>query len=216
MRPLTLCVAAAALLQAGCTSMSGLSGSSSYSCKAPVGVQCDSVAGTYTNAVQHNLPSQRTRAVPAHETDEPTAQPPRPVLTVGSPPAPSVRGPGTSLPPTPITLRSTPRVLRLWFKAWEDADHDLYDQGYVYVQVDGGRWQIEHVQRQIRESYAPIRAPQRSAEASGSALPPNAAAELPGRPRPGTGPLPSGMPKVLGAEPRAEPARSAGTDASND
>jgi hypothetical protein len=41
--------------------MSGLSGSSDYACKAPDGVTCDSVSGTYANAIHNNLPSQRAR-----------------------------------------------------------------------------------------------------------------------------------------------------------
>jgi conjugal transfer pilus assembly protein TraV len=56
-------------------------------------------------------------------------------------------------------LRSQARLLRLWIKPWEDADGDLYDQGYVYVRVDNGQWLIDHVQRQIRDAYAPLKAP---------------------------------------------------------
>ncbi len=56
--PPAICVGA---MLAGCTSISGLTGSSSYACKAPDGVTCDSVSGTYANAVQNNLPSQRSR-----------------------------------------------------------------------------------------------------------------------------------------------------------
>jgi conjugal transfer pilus assembly protein TraV len=50
-------------------------------------------------------------------------------------------------------------VLRLWVKPWEDADGDLMDQVYVYVPVDNGRWLVDHTQRQIRDAYAPIKAP---------------------------------------------------------
>ena len=50
-------------------------------------------------------------------------------------------------------------MLRLWTKPWEDADGDLWDQGYVYVQVDAGRWQIDHVRQRIRDQYAPLRPP---------------------------------------------------------
>ena len=41
----------------------------------------------------------------------------------------------------------------------EDYRPDLYDQGYVYVQIDAGQWLIDHAQRQIRDAYAPIRPP---------------------------------------------------------
>lgn len=134
----------------GCMSLSGLSGSSSYACRAPDGVTCQSVSGTYANAVANNLPAQRARATPA-AAPEP------------APPAPAASTPGTRSVPSDIApalpLRSAPRILRLWFKPWEDADRDLYDQGYVYVQVDGGRWLVDHAQRTIREAYAPVRAP---------------------------------------------------------
>jgi conjugal transfer pilus assembly protein TraV len=153
-----------ALLQAGCSSLSGLSGSSSYACKAPEGVTCDSVSGTYANAMQNNLPSQQGRAIdralPTRDRQTPSKQ------GAASNRATATNAPATiGLPPTPIELRSAPRVLRLWFKPWEDADNDLYDQGYVYVQVDPGRWQIEHVQRQVRETYAPLKPPPRAAGA---------------------------------------------------
>ena len=58
-----------------------------------------------------------------------------------------------------MPLRSSARILRLWFKPWEDADRDLHDQGYVYVRVDDGQWLVEHAQRQIRDAYAPLRPP---------------------------------------------------------
>jgi conjugal transfer pilus assembly protein TraV len=78
------------------------------------------------------------------------------------PPVPaSASTASSSLVPLPIPLRSSARILRLWFKPWEDADRDLYDQGYVYVQIDSGQWLIEHAQRQIREAYAPLRPPPR-------------------------------------------------------
>ncbi len=162
----SICIAAAL---AGCTSISGLTGSSSYACKAPDGVTCDSVSGTYANAVQNNLPSQRSR----------TVAPPVAAAAAGSASARSA-GPTqmamSTVSPTP--LRSSARILRLWFKPWEDADRDLYDQGYVYVQIDNGQWLVDHAQRQIRDAYAPLRPPPKGAASAGdgkerSALPPN-------------------------------------------
>ena len=160
----------ATVLLAACTNMSGLSGSSSFACKAPDGVTCDSVSGTYANAVQNNLPSQRPKPEAA---SSPAAAASAVPAARGSPP----RAPVPALSPT--TLRSSPRVLRLWFKPWEDADHDLYDQGYVYVQIDSGHWLMDHVQRQVRDSYAPLRPPPRTATepkevATPSAVPGNA------------------------------------------
>ena len=52
----------------GCASMAGVGGSAEFGCKAPVGVQCDSVSGNYYNAVQRNLPlAAEERAAPQPE-----------------------------------------------------------------------------------------------------------------------------------------------------
>lgn len=180
----TVLCTGALLTLSGCMSMSGLSGSSSYACKAPEGVACDSVSGTYANAVQNNLPSQRQRRS-APGSPERSDSPP-PSMAAASTPALQV-----SLPPTPVSLRSAPRILRLWFKPWEDADHDLYDQGYVYVQIDAGQWQIEHVQRQIRDANAPLRPPPRAASAEAKDAAPLPANLLSAPRRPGEAALPT-------------------------
>ncbi len=150
-------------LLAGCSSITGLDGASQYACKAPEGVKCDSVTGNYYNALQNNLPAQR----------KPTGTP-NPASLSGPQSASAVRGPsraGASSIPTAIgaavpaegsayaaaPLRAGPRVLRLWIKPWEDADRDLNGESLVYVQIDNGRWLVDHVQRQAREPYTPIR-----------------------------------------------------------
>ncbi len=143
---------------AGCMNMSGLGGSSSYACKAPDGVTCDSVSGTYANAIHNNLPSQRPRVAAAASPDAPA-----PSRT----PSPAITAPESIAAASPAPLRSSARILRLWFKPWEDADRDLYDQGYVYVQIDGGQWLIDHAQRRIRDAYAPLRPPPRATAPSG-------------------------------------------------
>jgi conjugal transfer pilus assembly protein TraV len=155
---------------AACTNMSGLSGSSSFACKAPEGVICDSVSGNYANAVQNNLPSQKPRAVaPATKEGAATGNP----AGTGTPALPSRPTPAAAAAATPLMpARSSARVLRLWFKPWEDADRDLYDQGYVYVQIDSGGWLIEHVQRQIRGAHAPLRPPPRGTTAGDGKEPP--------------------------------------------
>ena len=150
--PCSLCC-----LLTGCMNLSGLGGSSDYACKAPEGVTCDSVSGTYANAIQDNLPSQRGKGRRMGKAESERN-------------APTQATPSTSVP-TPAAmaaiaspLRSSSRILRLWFKPWEDADRDLYDQGYVYVQIDAGQWLIDHAQRQIRDAYAPIRPPVKRAQ----------------------------------------------------
>lgn len=148
----------------GCMNLSGLGGSSDYACKAPDGMTCTSVSGTYANAVQDNLPAQvAKRRMAAKSNGEPGTNPapgaPQPRLAPARASAKATVPPVAQSPSLALPLRSSARILRLWFKPWEDADRDLYDQGYVYVQIDAGQWLIDHAQRHIRDAYAPIRPP---------------------------------------------------------
>ncbi|MDE1543959.1 TraV family lipoprotein [Dechloromonas agitata] len=146
---------ATALTLSSCMSMSGLGGDSKYACKAPDGVTCDSVSGTYANAVANNLPSQRKRqAVTGASQAERQALRPAAVPRAGLPAAG-----GSSPQEAGAALRAQARYLRLWVKPWEDIDGDLYDQAHVYVQIDQGRWLIDHVQQRIRDAYTPLRPP---------------------------------------------------------
>lgn len=180
----------AASLSAGCASITGLNGSAEYGCKAPSGVRCDSVSGTYYNAIQNNLPSQQ----PGRKSDGSSSViPDRPQpasLRTDAAAATASAAPTVAALP----LRAQPRVLRLWYKPWEDADRDLYDQGYVYVQVDNGRWLIDHAQQRIRDAYAPLRPPARllqQASQPDSAPAPSALNGKPAAALPGPLPLPS-------------------------
>lgn len=170
----------ATCLSAGCSSISGLDGESRYACQAPIGVACDSVSGTYANALRNTLPGQIAAPTQTATTEGGT---PPPVTVAGTPtsntrPTSTAAGPASLVPlvpltsastdasptpsmgnmhpdagpTTPWTLRSQQRVLRLWIQAWEDRDGDLHDQAYVYVLVDGGRWRMPHIRRQIRIS----------------------------------------------------------------
>lgn len=55
-------------------------------------------------------------------------------------------------------IRTEPTIIRIWIAPWEDADGDLNDQGYVYLQIDAGRWLIEHNREQIQRAFAPAQA----------------------------------------------------------
>ena len=150
--------AAAAALLTGCSSLSGLDGTSSYGCKAPEGVKCDSVSGTYYNAIQNNLPSQRRGS--SGRSDAPAGErsmPPRSVAAMVATTVTSTTQGDAGAAYVAAPLRSAPKVLRLWIKPWEDADRDLNGESLVYVQVDNGRWLVDHVQRHTREPYAPVR-----------------------------------------------------------
>ena len=184
------CAALMAALLSACSNLSGVGGSSEYGCKAPAGVQCDSISGNYANALQHNLPGQRSRldstappnaAGTAGGASQPSSRKSVPPLLASTEdvPIPSTRTGGAAAATAP--LRSQPRILRLWVKPWEDSDHDLIEQGYVYVQVDNGQWLVDHAQQAIREAYAPVRAPH-STHASEplAGLPPAANARVSG------------------------------------
>ncbi len=158
-----------ALALGGCMSTSGLGGDSKYACKAPEGVACDSVSGTYANAVANNLPSQRKRQSPSKQA-VPVARSAPP--SSGSPSPEAVGDP----------LRSPARYLRLWIKPWEDIDGDLYDQAHVYVQIDQGRWLIDHVQQRIRDAYTPLRPPPSATAPSSTADGGSPPAQSPGMP----------------------------------
>lgn len=161
-------------LLAGCTSITGLDGDSKYACKAPEGVRCDSLSGNYYNAIQNNLPVQRRSATPPIDT-APQSPPPTggaraaPVMLNAST-RPTANDEGAAYQAVP--LRAAPRVLRMWVKAWEDADRDLVGESLVYVQVDNGRWLVDHVQRQQREAFLPIRAPKAPASTKSAGAPP--------------------------------------------
>ncbi|RTL56493.1 MAG: conjugal transfer protein TraV [Rhodocyclaceae bacterium] len=176
-RALPFCALGLLPLLTACMNLSGLSGSSGYACQAPEGVACDSVSGTYANALRNNLPSQRSRRTAAEDKGF-VAERPRPSAD------------DTPLVPSP--LRSSPRVLRLWIKPWEDADGDLFDQGYVYVQVDNGQWLIDHVQRKIRDAYGPLKAPPKPAA---EPVDTNANTTMPGTSLPRLPARPSGGPQ---------------------
>jgi conjugal transfer pilus assembly protein TraV len=166
----------------GCASMAGVGGSAEFGCKAPVGVKCDSVSGTYYNALQQNLPSQQKSAPVAPDASAAPTLMDQLVGKRGTFAAYSGRGAAfvnttvTALSATrdvSAPLRSAPRVLRLWIKHWEDSDGDLHSQSYVYVPIDAGRWLIDHYRSPSRQAYAPIKAPRsaaRAASTSGSAV----------------------------------------------
>jgi conjugal transfer pilus assembly protein TraV len=143
-------VSALALGMSGCTNMSGLGGSSEMTCAAPPGVPCQSVSGAYANATAGNLPSRRLGAA-----------------AVPSSPAPQQATASNQARFTPLlasdedgttlgAIRSDPTLIRVWIAPWEDSDGDLHSDSYVYLQVDSGRWLIEHNRERVRKQFAPM------------------------------------------------------------
>lgn len=150
-----IAAAGSLMLIVSCGNITGLNGGSSYSCSAPKGVTCQSVSGTYHNVMHQRLPSQNTAQ--QNTTNRPSA------LLEFSLPAEKSRQVEQQPSLLSAPLRTSARVLRLWFKPWIDNDKDMYDQGYIYVQIDNGRWLIDSAQQQIRNPFAPIRPPTRPA-----------------------------------------------------
>jgi conjugal transfer pilus assembly protein TraV len=182
---------------AACGNLSGLDGTDRYACNAPQGVKCESVSGTYQNAITNNLPSQRLRHNAAARTADPTSPA---VRRESAADTMRVRLPGLASAPGPsdlAPLRSQPKVLRLWVKPWEDTDRDLHDQSYVYVQIDSGQWLVERAQRQIRDAYAPVRPPHVSQAHARTATPTTAAEATP------AAQAASALPMILPARPSA-------------
>jgi conjugal transfer pilus assembly protein TraV len=67
-------------------------------------------------------------------------------------------------------LRSSPRLLRAWFAPWTDSDGDLVGEMRLYLKLDDGDWQLDHVRAGVRQGVAPLRPPPpRSAPPSASA-----------------------------------------------
>jgi conjugal transfer pilus assembly protein TraV len=187
-------IAAWGSLGAGCAStLSGVGGTPTYACKAPEGVLCTSVAGVYANSLQMNLPSQRTeKRVTDAAANVVTATRAAP----GPNPAPNTGSvANTASASDAASIRSAPRVLRVWLAPWEDSDGDLQDQSYLYVVVDSGRWLIEHQRASIRNAYTPIAAPNAATPDASEPIDPTPSATA-NLPRPGVPSFPAGTTSV--------------------
>lgn len=143
--PKKLCFAAIPLLLSGCAWMSGLSGESNFSCKAPDGVTCQTVSGVYHNSMQNNLPSQlsATRSTEAR-------QPPDTAETDSISPR-FMKTPASGLP-----IRKPPKVVRIWIAPWEDEAGDFHDQSFMYTMVNPGKWLVETNKTSISNAFKPV------------------------------------------------------------
>jgi conjugal transfer pilus assembly protein TraV len=140
---------------AGCTNMSGLGGTSDFQCKAPEGIPCQSVSGVHYNERAGNLPSQRAVAGHSGEAGEQGRARPSPGVP-GDVSLASYAGDSAFPAPALGAIRSDPTAIRIWIAPWEDVDGDLNDESRVYLQIDSGRWLIEHNRERIRREFAPL------------------------------------------------------------
>ncbi len=174
-----LAAAAALLGLAGC-SFSGYDASSSFACKAPEGVLCNSMSGIYANAMAHNLPEQRVHAGSGEATNVTLGSYASDAASSGDKPSKAasgrtagMAGMANGILPRALDsgapIHTAPREMRIWFAPWQDADSDLHDQEYVYLVVDPGRWSIVHNQERIRAAFRPVMPPTPSPVAPGNA-----------------------------------------------
>jgi conjugal transfer pilus assembly protein TraV len=138
-RLVALLAGAAVLGLSGCAStLSGVGGTATYACQAPVGAQCTSVSGVYANA------GQGARQLLGSQQPPPVGS--GALGALGAAPTPSaITVPAPSSAVAPAALRTAPRVLRLWIAPWEDSDGDLHEASTVHVLIDHGRWLMERV-----------------------------------------------------------------------
>lgn len=174
---------ALALALCGCaSSLSGIGGTDGYACKAPAGAQCTSVSGVYANSA-HGKPMP-VKPLPVN--------PPKVAPTIYG--AVSIAAVSPASAPA-ASIRTSPRVLRLWIAPWEDADGDLHEESLVHVLVDSGRWLIEHVRPTARPRVDGVAPPIQPNSESSPAQGPSEAPQAPTRfPLPPTG-------ETLGTEP---------------
>lgn len=147
----TLAAAGMGLALSGCAGFfTGYDAESQFKCKAPPGVQCQSISGVYANSQGGGSVASPPTTIAGGRAASAAA--------VGTLPLPAARNMGEGQPPTYSgAIRSEPTTLRTWVMAYKDTDGDIVDQTYVYMALDSGHWMIEHAEQLVRESYAPPR-----------------------------------------------------------
>lgn len=161
---------ATSLSGVGSTSGYGCRAPAGAQCTSVSGVYANGVAGTRSQASGDRAGAQGAEPGATGRTDVPPANlhpaqaaadsiasPPgiaaaRTADTRTAPAAPSPStGPSSATPQLagtatpPPSLRTSPRILRLWVAPWEDSDGDLHEASTVNVLVDHGRWLVERV-----------------------------------------------------------------------
>jgi conjugal transfer pilus assembly protein TraV len=149
---------ACGLALSGCSSLSGVGGSSSLSCPVPSGSSCKPIGQVYQSA-PNGTPVAKGAVTAAGDAGghaiQVAALPVAPALSpyVARLPAERV------VPTTGEPIRSATRTLKIWIAPWEDEEGALRDHGFLYVMIDSGKWQIEHSRAKILREFGHTRAP---------------------------------------------------------
>ena len=163
--PLTATVLAA-LLSGACTNLSGIGGSSSYSCPLPKGGHCKPITQVYEDSLSPDFGAAPAAAVEADDS-APVAAPASP-SAAPAPVRPMVTAPtgnGFTIPGLPASLLTRPRVLRVYIAPWADSEDTLLEGRRAYVKLDEGRWRLDHFRKAEQKAYAPIQPPPAAATA---------------------------------------------------
>lgn len=152
-----LTIALIAGVMSGCANMSGLDASSSFSCKAPEGVSCQSISGVHANASNGNLPFQKGTESGESKKKADANDVPK-VSSYGASDVQSQKVSPRDMvaASSGMPVRQPPLVLRIWMAPFEDDSSDLHDQSYFYTMVHSGRWMIEANRSNIGNQYRPI------------------------------------------------------------
>ena len=172
-----LSISAIALMSAGCMSAGEIPGAtSSLTCPLPENKGCKPIVDVYrsptSSASAASTLAPRATSDPALPTPPPafSTQPntraqPRAIVDDAVAPPPGLSPAQASMvayrdtPNTGLPVRSAPRMMRIWVAPYEDSDGALRDQGYYYVMIDAGRWNLEHNQKRIMNAFAPTKGP---------------------------------------------------------
>jgi conjugal transfer pilus assembly protein TraV len=145
-------------LMTGCSSISGIGGSSDYACPMPQGSTCKSMSQTYQD-------SYRSPGAPAGGSAQGQARTGNDVSASSSYEASNLSQDDAviSKPKQPTLpaeigtpLLTGPRVMRIYIAPWTDADDNLLDGHRVFVKIEDSHWRLDHVKATLYRQYAPI------------------------------------------------------------
>lgn len=128
----------------GCASdLGGLGGTASHQCPMPEGGACQSVSDNLAQSMTAGARSAWASAEDPAASGRGDVTPRRITMAPGF---------GDALDGQPLVTR--PRVMRILIDRWQDSDGNLMDQRRVFVQVDTGRWRLEHFDGSVRRAGA--------------------------------------------------------------
>lgn len=125
----TLAIMAASLSLAACTT-TGLDSSSRFKCSYDNTAGCESISQTFSSSISGQKNGMANDAAQVNNALRKT-------------------------PYSGMPVRTPVSVLRIWVAPWEDLDHDLRDQSFMYVALNESKWQIAHNQESIINEYRP-------------------------------------------------------------